>query len=230
MGPQNWWPAGSPFEVILGAYLTQNTAWTNVERAITNLRRAGALAPRAITKLELGKLEELIRPAGYFRQKAARLKLFAAHLEQRHAGSLERMFAQPTAALRQELLSLQGIGPETADSILLYAAQHEIFVVDAYTRRIFERHGLAVRDASYEAIRLEVESAFAAGLGKKEPPRLLDVALKIHPPSPVSQLPRSPMSQNYNEFHALLVQTAKHFCRKSVPRCEICPLREFLPK
>ncbi|MDR3762911.1 MAG: endonuclease III domain-containing protein [Acidobacteriota bacterium] len=229
MGPQNWWPAASAFEVILGAYLTQNTAWTNVELAMENLRRAQTLTPQAILQMEISKLEELVRPAGYFRQKAERLKLFAAHLETRHGGSLRRMFAQPTGQLRAELLALKGIGPETADSILLYAAQHEVFVVDTYTRRIFERHGLSRAGDAYEGIRLAVEEAFAAGLGTAEKPGELGVTLEIHPPSAASRLPRSAKSHDYNEFHALLVQTAKHFCLKKEARCEECPLREFLP-
>src|SRR4051794_35165533 len=134
-GPQHWWPAESQFEVIVGAYLTQNTSWTNVERAMTNLRAADALSVSAIREMPLARLEELVRPSGYFRQKAERLKRFVAFLDERYAGSLGRMFAEPTAKVREELLALNGVGPETADSILLYAGGHEVFVVDAYTRR-----------------------------------------------------------------------------------------------
>ena len=142
-GRQHWWPAQSPFEVIVGAYLTQNTSWTNVERALSSLRAARILSIRGIRRTPLPKLERLIRSAGYFRQKARRIKLFVSFLDERYAGSLARMFAQPTAKLREELLSLEGVGPETADSILLYAGNHPVFVVDAYTRRILERHRLA---------------------------------------------------------------------------------------
>ena len=159
MGPQHWWPAGSAFEVVVGAYLTQNTAWTNVERAMGNLRDAGVLSISGIRNIPLEELELLVRPAGYFRQKAARLKLFVAHLDAHYGGSLAALFARPAEALRAELLGLTGIGPETADSILLYAACGEVFVVDSYTRRIFERHGLAKAETRYEEIRLEVQKA-----------------------------------------------------------------------
>ena len=139
-GRQHWWPAETPFEVIVGAILTQNTSWTNVERALASLRAARRLSVAGIREAPLPKLEELIRSSGYFRQKARRLKNFVAFLDARYGGSLERMFATPTKQLRAELLELNGIGPETADSILLYAGNHAIFVVDAYTRRILERH------------------------------------------------------------------------------------------
>ncbi len=142
-GRQHWWPAESCFEVIVGAYLTQNTSWTNVERALTNLRQARVLSVRGIRRTPLSKLEQLIRSAGYFRQKAQRLKIFVRFLDHRYAGSLSRMFAEPTTELREELLGLNGVGPETADSILLYAGNHPVFVVDAYTRRILERHQLS---------------------------------------------------------------------------------------
>ena len=141
-GRQHWWPAQSRFEVIVGAYLTQNTAWTNVEKALANLRRARLLTIRGIRRTPQLELEQLIRPAGYFRQKAQRLKTFVGFLDERYGGSLARMFARPTAELRDELLALNGVGPETADSILLYAGNHPAFVVDAYTRRILERHGM----------------------------------------------------------------------------------------
>src|SRR4051794_24143697 len=139
-GSQHWWPAESQFEVIAGAFLTQNTAWTNVELALSQLRNADVLSMDGIRRIAVEELERLIRSAGFFRQKSQRLKNFVAHVDQRYDGSLERLFAKDTHLLREELLSLNGIGRETADSILLYAGQHEIFVVDAYTRRIFERH------------------------------------------------------------------------------------------
>src|SRR5581483_8065734 len=141
-GAQHWWPAETQFEVIVGAYLTQNTAWTNVERALSNLRAAGALSVDAMRAMRLARLERLIRPSGYFRQKAQRLKIFIAFLDRQYRGSLENMFSQPTEKLRKELLALNGVGPETADSILLYAGNHPVFVVDAYTRRILDRHAI----------------------------------------------------------------------------------------
>jgi endonuclease-3 related protein len=231
LGEQHWWPAGSAFEVVVGAYLTQNTAWTNVEQAMGNLRRAGALSIHGIRDTPLGELEQLVRPAGYFRQKAARLKRFVAHVDASYGGSLEAMLARPVEGLREELLGLPGIGPETADSILLYAASREVFVVDGYTRRIFERHELAAADADYDEIRLGVERALliphsptAGGCGPPPP-----AAPAVHEPSVASAMGRSEVSRRYNEFHALLVQTAKHYCVKGTPRCERCPLRPLLP-
>jgi len=152
-GPQHWWPASTRFEVIVGAYLTQNTNWTNVELALNKLRSARVLSLAGIRKIPSRRLEKLIRSSGYFRQKARRLKLFIAFVDGKYGGSLEGMFAQPTAKLRDELLGLEGVGPETADSILLYAGQHPIFVVDTYTRRISERHGLFPAKSSYEEVR-----------------------------------------------------------------------------
>jgi len=253
MGPQHWWPAGSAFEVVVGAYLTQNTAWTNVEQAMVNLRRAGALSISGIRSATQEELEQLVRPAGYFRQKAARLKLFIAHLDANYEGSLDAMFVLPTEALRKELLGLTGIGPETADSILLYAANHEVFVVDSYTHRIFERHELVSHETPYEEIRLVVQKALgeegqnggwqdqprqqgqqphssqkqARHPGCNEIPKAF--AVIPHEPSAASQMERSGLAQRYNEFHALLVQTAKHFCVKDEPKCQDCPLREMLP-
>ncbi len=250
MGPQHWWPAGSAFEVVAGAYLTQNTAWRNVELAMENLRRAGVLTVQGIREATVEQLEALVRPAGYYRQKAARLKDFVAHLDARHAGSLETMFAQPVEALRKELLELTGIGPETADSILLYAASREVFVVDTYTRRIFERHRLAQAGTGYEEIRAAVETALAkegslSHLNAASPearreggapavlsPTTLSPAIRglaVHAPSAASGMARSELSQRYNEFHALLVQTAKHYCLKAAPHCQDCPLRPLLP-
>lgn len=160
-GAQNWWPARSRFEVIVGAYLTQNTAWTNVEKALANLRSAKLLSVKGLRRVPLRELEYLIRPSGYFRQKAARLKTFIRFLDQRYGGSLRRMFSRPTAELREELLQLNGVGPETADSILLYAGYHPVFVVDAYTQRILARHGLLADETGYEDIRGLFEQALA---------------------------------------------------------------------
>ena len=160
-GPQNWWPARSRFEVIVGAYLTQNTAWTNVEKALANLRAARVLSIKGIRQVPLAELERLIRPSGYFRQKAHRLKTFVAFLDRQYGGSLTKMFARPTPELREELLRLNGVGPETADSILLYAGNHPVFVVDTYTRRILARHEILADDASYEDIRKLLETSLA---------------------------------------------------------------------
>ena len=157
-GPQNWWPAQMRFEVIVGAFLTQNTAWGNVERALANLRRARCLSAAGIRRAPLSRLERLVRPAGYFRQKARRLKGFVTWLDANYGGSLERMLARPTDELRAELLELDGVGPETADSILLYAGGHAVFVVDTYTRRVLDRHRILPLNAppavgSYDEIR-----------------------------------------------------------------------------
>lgn len=199
-GPQHWWPGRSRFEVIVGAILTQSTSWTNVEAAIKNLRAACLLTPLAIENVPLVRLAKLIRPSGYFRQKAKKLKAFIHFLFSVYGGSLKRMFQMPTAVLREQLLSIHGIGAETADSILLYAGEHPVFVIDAYTRRIVERHGLATPKHSYEDLRSLFEST----------------------------LPRDP--QLFNEFHALIVHTGKHHCRKTNPACWVCPLNVFLPQ
>ena len=200
LGPMRWWPARTPFEVIVGAILTQNTSWGNVERAIANLRSAQMLTPSAISAARMARLAALVRPSGYFRQKAKKLKAFVRFLQQEYGGSLKRMFDTPTEVLREKLLSVHGIGPETADSILLYAGEHPVFVVDAYTHRIFGRHGITNGKPDYENVRALVEAA----------------------------LPRD--SQLFNEFHALVVNTAKNWCRKKEPRCAECPLGSLLPE
>jgi endonuclease III related protein len=245
-GRQHWWPAQSRFEMIVGAYLTQNTSWTNVEKALGNLRKARLLTISGIRRTPPPKLEQLIRPAGYFRQKAQRLKTFVRFLDERYGGSLGRMFAQPTAKLRDELLALNGVGPETADSILLYAGNHPVFVVDAYTRRILERHQIVSNTDSYDAIRQLFEQA----LGERIPPkRSLDGAPAAagiqtgaaetappgprgssHPPSRVSTAERTALVQVFNEMHGLIVGVGKTYCLKSQPRCEQCPLQKFLPE
>jgi len=199
-GPQHWWPGESPFEVMLGAVLTQNTNWQNVERAIKNLRQADLLEPHALYDVPVEELEELIRPAGYFRVKARRLRGLLEFLMTRYDGSLEAMFQTSLPDLREQLLATHGIGPETADSILLYAGQLPSFVVDAYTHRIFARHGWIDYDADYHQIQDYVEG----------------------------ELPREvPL---YNEFHALLVRLGKDYCRKTNPKCGECPLYELLPR
>jgi endonuclease-3 related protein len=226
-GPQNWWPAQSRLEVIAGAYLTQNTNWSNVEKAIANLRRAHVLSVRGLREIPLRRLERLVRPSGYFRQKAQRLKIFIRYLDKHYQGSLDRMFARPTEQLRAELLALNGVGPETADSILLYAGNHPVFVVDAYTRRVLERHGLITAKTTYEQIRSLMEEAIAhadGSLAAAKPGRE-----PRHPVSRMSRAPRSELAQHYNELHALIVRAGNEYCR-STPKCEACPLRKFLPR
>jgi endonuclease-3 related protein len=232
-GPQHWWPAETRFEVIVGAYLTQNTAWTNVELALANLRSARVLSVEGIRALPLRGLQRLIRPSGYFRQKAARLKTFVAFLDQQHSGSLDQLFAQPTDKLREELLRLNGVGPETADSILLYAGNHPVFVVDAYTRRILDRHRILPENADYEEIRALFQRALApvAQLKPASAPHRLDAGIRgaAHPPSAMSTAARTAQVQVYNEMHGLIVGVGKLYCRKSNAACEACPLRPFLP-
>jgi len=228
-GPQDWWPAYTRFEVIVGAFLTQNTAWTNVERALRKLQQAGALNLDGIRRAPLAELTKMIRSSGYFRQKAQRLKNFVRYLDAGYGGSLERMFAQPTNKLREELLALNGVGPETADSILLYAGGHPVFVVDAYTRRIFERHGLITAKARYEEIRQLVEQAFVQETpsGWDQPPMSPLAGRRRHK----FVIRRATLAARaFDEFHALLVQTAKHHCLKAEAHCAGCPLERFLKK
>jgi endonuclease III related protein len=234
-GAQHWWPGETPFEVIVGTYLTQNTSWTNAERALENLRVAGVLRVGHIRKIKLSRLQRLIRCSGYFRQKAVRIKTFVAFLDREYGGSLEEMFSQPTSKIREQLLSLNGVGPETADSILLYAGNHPVFVVDAYTKRVLDRHKILPATADYEEIRQLFERALQAVANKQEhapssvrplPSRLASTA---HPPSAMSTAKRTPLVQVYNEMHGLLVGVGKHFCGKSQPKCDGCPLQPFLP-
>lgn len=232
-GPQDWWPARTRFEVIVGAFLTQNTAWTNVERALANLRDAKVLSVAGIRGISPRRLETLVRPTGYFRQKAHRLKVFVRHLDTHYDGSLARMFARPTAELRAELLALHGVGPETADSILLYAGGHASFVVDTYTRRILERHGLINGKAAYEDVRqlfersLDGETApevhASSRNSKLETRNSVNRSPKFHVPG------ASGTAQVYNECHALLVRAAKYHCLKKQAQCAGCPLEPFLP-
>ena len=193
-GRQHWWPATTPFEVIVGAILTQNTNWSNVERAIENLKQAKALEPKRLYKLSHSKLAGLIRPSGYFNIKSRRLKEFLKFFFKAYQGNLKNMAANKTGVLREQLLSVNGIGPETADSILLYALNKPVFVVDAYTKRVFYRHSLVKADAAYS----HIQGLFMQNLKR-------DVKL-------------------FNEYHALLVKLGKDFCLKSKPRCQTCPL------
>lgn len=226
-GPQHWWPAQTPFEVMVGAILTQNTAWTNVERALENLRAAAVLSLKEIRNISLSELELLVRPSGYFRQKAQRLKDLVAFIDGKYGGSLERMFTAPTGDLRSELLTQKGIGPETADSILLYAGLHPVFVVDAYTRRMFERHELLSAAAKYDDVRLLVERALD---GEEAPVQALGEATRpvVHELSAMSTAQQSQRVRVYNEMHGLLVQVGKHYCHKQQPQCETCVLGELL--
>jgi endonuclease-3 related protein len=236
-GPQHWWPARTRFEVIVGAYLTQNTAWTNVEPALANLRAAHLLSVEGVRRTHLCDLERLIRSSGYFRQKAQRLKTFVRFLDKQYGGSLARMFTQPTDKLRGELLSLNGVGPETADSILLYAGNHPVFVVDAYTRRIFDRHGLLPAKSDYEDIRLLFQRALAPIVDEEEqqlwdklPTLRAGIGGSSHAPSPMSTSPRTALTQVYNEMHGLVVGVGKNYCKKSQPQCDGCPLQTLLPR
>lgn len=196
-GPQHWWPGGSPFEIVVGAILTQATSWTNVAKAIDNLKRAGVLSPEGLRDLPVDELATLIRPSGYFNVKARRLKAFIDHLWEKHDGSLDAMFNEDSPALRRELLSIYGIGEETADDILLYAANRPVFVVDAYTRRVMER--VDVNDGA---------STYA------------DYQSLFHDALPAD-------AKLFNEYHALLVRHGKDVCRPMplCDRCclrEIC--------
>jgi endonuclease III related protein len=236
-GPQQWWPARTCFEVIVGAYLTQNTAWTNVELALTNLRAAQVLSVEGIRGLPQSSLERLIRPSGYFRQKARRIKIFVAFLDKKYGGSLDQLFAQSTGKLREELLDLNGVGPETADSILLYAGNHPVFVVDTYTRRILDRHRIFPEKTDYEDIRELFQRALepVSGEQRRSP---VNTSARLgsgfrgaaHPPSAVSTAARTALAQVYNEMHGLIVRVGKHYCRKSQPECDGCPLQRFLPR
>ena len=200
-GPLHWWPARTRFEVIVGAFLTQNTSWRNVEHALANLRHARKLNLAGIRKTTLHDLEMLVRPAGFFRQKAQRLRAFVEFLDKNYQGSLRRMFSRPTAELRRQLLALKGIGPETADSILLYAGKHPVFVVDNYARRVLGRHDIVPFTAGYD----EIRGLFEKSLVKN---RVDSVA-------------------TFNQAHALIVQVGKNHCRKEAS-CKGCPLERFL--
>lgn len=192
-GPLNWWPGESPFEVMVGAVLTQNTNWGNVEKAIANLRQADALSLPAMSALEPARLAGLIRPAGYYNLKAKRLSNLLAMINERYDGDLEWFFAQSTEEIRRALLAVKGVGPETADSICLYAADKPVFVIDAYTFRILGRHGLAEEDMGY----FELQELFMDALPQEVP--------------------------MFNQFHAMLVHLGKDRCKKTNPRCEGCP-------
>jgi len=184
-GPTHWWPGDAPFEIAIGAILTQNTAWSNVEKAIANLKMGRLLHPRAMLECPVETLEAALRPSGYYRQKCVRVRLFCQHLVDDYGGRMERLAKRPLPELREELLALNGIGPETADDILLYACGYPVFVVDAYTRRIFSRHGMVPEAIHYEDLRAVFENNLEH-----------DVNL-------------------FKEYHGLIVWTGKDFCRKT---------------
>nr|WP_320011686.1 endonuclease III domain-containing protein [uncultured Desulfobulbus sp.] len=194
-GPQHWWPGESPFEVMVGAILTQNTNWKNVERAIDNLKGVGLLSFSAMAELPTGLLAEYIRPAGYYNIKAARLQNLLLFIREGFGDDLEGFLAQPLAELREQLLSVKGIGPETADSIVLYASEQPSFVVDTYTHRILSRHGLIDEECDYSCL----QELFMDNLA-------CEAAL-------------------YNEYHALLVRVGNMYCKKKNPDCDGCPLQ-----
>ena len=194
-GPQNWWPADTPFEVCVGAILTQNTSWSNVARCIAGLKERGLMEPAAMYELSQEELSACIRPAGYYNLKAGRLRSFLSALVEQCDSKLELLFGGGLEEARQRLLAIRGIGPETADSMLLYAGGRPTFVVDAYTMRALLRHSITWEDAGYD----DVRDFFMENL-------LPDPAL-------------------FNEYHALWVSVGKEFCRKGRPRCDGCPLQ-----
>jgi endonuclease III related protein len=194
-GPQHWWPAETPFEVMVGAILTQNTNWQNVEKAIRNLKKGRVLTPSRLHGISPERLAKFIKPSGYYNVKTRRLKELLNFIFSVYRGSLKKMAAGQKSELRRQLLSVKGIGQETADSILLYALSKPVFVVDAYTKRILSRHKLCKHDAGYE----DTQNLFMQNL-KNE--------VKL-----------------FNEYHALLVRLGKEFCLKRNPKCENCPLK-----
>lgn len=196
-GPRHWWPADSPLEVILGAILTQNTAWRNVERAIEALKKHQLMSLNGMRRVPIRVLAQIIRPAGYFNIKAARLKSFIRFVDKEYQGRLSLLLREEASQLRKKLLGVNGIGPETADSILLYAADQPFFVIDAYTRRVFERHRLVDSGANYD----QLQAWFMRKMKRN--------------------------TKLYNEFHALIVQVGKDYCRRT-PLCQGCPLEPLL--
>lgn len=197
-GRQHWWPGDTPFEIMVGAVLTQNTNWTNVSKALDALKHDALLSYEGLRSLPVEILAEKIRPCGYFNLKASRLQNLFQLIEERYGGDLDSLLNAPIEELREDLLSVKGIGPETADSILLYAAEKPSFVVDAYTYRILSRHGILAEDeADYHEIQTIITDS----------------------------LPED--TELYNEYHALIVRTGKEYCKKTNPRCETCPLQGY---
>jgi len=202
-GPQHWWPAKTPFEVILGAYLTQNTAWKAVERSLANLKGRGALTIDRLRSLSLNDLQKLIRPTGFHSRKAPAIKAFVAMLDEEFSGSLEKLAATPTAPLRRRLLALPGVGPETADAIMLYALGAPVPVADEYLRRIVERHKLL---------------SPPPGRNPKGYESLANLTRQAFPSEPEGKHLRL-----FNEFHALTVAVGKAHCGRAA-QCAGCPL------
>ena len=194
-GPQDWWPGETPFEIMVGAVLTQNTSWQNVVKAINNLRQRQLLSYEALLEVEISEMAECIRPSGYYNLKAVRLGNLLQMIARQYGGDLNAFFADSMECARNNLLSVKGIGPETADAILLYCANHPVFVVDAYTHRVFSRHKLVPEECGYD----ELQEFF------------------------MDFLPQDP--QLYNEYHALIVRVGKDYCKKGAPLCEQCPLK-----
>jgi len=197
-GPQQWWPAKTPLEVVVGAYLTQNTAWTAVERSLHNLEERQLLSIDGLRRVSAEDLRTLIRPSGFMIRKAAAIKAFIAFLDKHYEGALEKLAAEPSAILRSRLLALPGVGPETADAILLYALGQPAMVVDEYLRRVVTRHSLLSPTAKYGKIQSFAETAFTGDSAGS-------------------------LTQHYNEFHAVIVQVGKRHCGRA-PKCESCPL------
>ena len=193
-GPLKWWPGDTPFEIMVGAILTQNTSWSNVEKAINNLKKENLLEPRKLYRINQENLAQLIKPSGYYNIKARRLKNFINLFVNEFEGSAEKMFSDDSKELRKKLLNVNGIGPETADSILLYAGKKPFFVVDAYTKRIFSRHKLISKDSTY----YQIQEFFIKNLDR-------DVKL-------------------FNEFHAQIVMLGKTICTRKNPDCAKCPI------
>jgi endonuclease-3 related protein len=216
-GHLHWWPGETPFEVCVGAILTQNTAWSNVERAIANLKAARALEPKKLFALPESRLAELVRPAGYFNVKARRLLSFLRVLVEDFGGDLRRLFAGETSVVRERLLAIHGIGPETADSLLLYAGGHYSFVIDAYTKRIFQRHEWTGKSGKRKG-----ESGTNSEVSYDELKSLCESAL--------NQKASAARLDYWQDYHAQLVMVGKHFCRTCAPRCEQCPLKPLLPR
>ncbi len=221
-GHQRWWPGETAFEVCVGAILTQNTAWTNVERAIANLKAARVLEPAGLFALPESRLADLIRPAGYFNVKARRLRSFLRVLVEDFGGDLKRLFAGETSAVRARLLAINGIGPETADGLLLYAGGHHSFVVDAYTKRIFQRHHW-----NPKSTRLRSATARRAVPRPKSANRYDE--LKMLCESALNQKTGAARLDYWQDYHAQLVMVGKHFRRPCAPLCEQCPLKPLLP-
>lgn len=194
-GPQGWWPGETPFEVIVGAVLTQNTSWSNVVKAIANLKEADLLSYQRLVRLRPDEIAEHIRPSGYYNLKARRLKNLLEMIENSYEGELDLLFSDDVASARKNLLAVKGIGPETADSILLYGGGHPVFVVDTYTHRVFSRHLMVEEESDYGTI----QAAFLDNLEHEV--------------------------QLFNEYHALIVRVAAAYCKKTHPLCDKCPLQ-----